>query len=106
MGEWNQFPDIAAAAQQAGADASGMAICTCMVRGAWGVGMASGTKPRAQAAKIALCVALSKNASEAKLEVVCNDFPEFKELIEAGGIEVPGGPTPAKKRRMDAGCTW
>merc|ERR1711920_33911 len=95
--DWCEFPDIAAAAQQVGADAVGMALCTDMARRVWGVGIAAGTKPRAQAAKMAFCIALANNASETKLKLVCTEFPEFAELLEAGGMNVPNGPTPAKK---------
>jgi len=83
-----------------------MAVSTDIARKVWGVGLAGGTKPRAQAAKMALCVALAKKAQAKTLVAVCKDFPEFAELIEAGGLEVPDGPAPAKKRRMENGCTW
>merc|ERR1712113_65734 len=84
---WTVMPEIGQAIRSVGAEESCYCIAIAPDWSAWGVGIASGWKGRQPAAKLALMLALTRNAR--KLSEVAAAYPTFGAMLEASGLIPP-----------------
>lgn len=92
--EWDQFPEIGEALQQAGGEERAMCVAYCEPLGFWGVGLGGKIKQRENMARLALCVSLIEN-NEAKDQIFA-DYPDY-----AAFCGMPQTSTSQKKRRTE-----
>mmetsp|Transcript_26851 Transcript_26851/g.60638 ORF Transcript_26851/g.60638 Transcript_26851/m.60638 type:complete len:481 (+) Transcript_26851:1-1443(+) len=85
--EWTDFPDIGAALRRAGVVEIPYCLATISLgedKQKWAVGLATNTKHRTHAAKLALAIALAADAPTLRESIT--NHPGFRELCEASGI--------------------
>jgi len=89
--DWHYYADVAETIKVTpGGEENCIAMAYSDVAGVWAVGLASGKKPRDQAAKLAISLALAPLSP--RFPAVLAAYPEFAQLCEAAQIEIPGGP--------------
>lgn len=104
--DWKQFPEIASALRETGLEENCNCVAFAKAQGKWAVGCAPGHKPRQNAAKLALSVALA--VENPSVDVVCRGHPDFRAMLLKAEIidaTVGLGPAPVvgKKAKAAAG---
>merc|ERR1719277_2230440 len=62
--DWDVFPEVGAAVQQAGGEENCLGIAACPSQGKWAVALAGGKKGRENAGKLALALALAADSEQ------------------------------------------
>jgi len=96
--DWQLFPEVANATKSAGCEDQCLAVAFCKAAGKWGVGLGGAWKPRENAAKLALCVALS--VDNPQLPGVVRNNPDFGAMMASQGF---AGQQPTKSARSKRG---
>merc|ERR1712151_1128628 len=96
--ECNLYPEVFAAWKAAGQEDNCPTIATCPSLGQWAVGFGGKTNAN-RAAKLSLALTVAAVIDKQKLKLVVSHYPQFGQLCQIAGIEVPGGipmplPTP------------
>jgi len=95
--DWEMFPEMAEAIKQAGGEENCYAVATVPSRGVWGVGVAGGWKPRENACKLALCLAIAASGDDRAS--IFRKFPDFAAYFKSCGPGAAAGPPAAKQQR-------
>ncbi|CAK0834685.1 unnamed protein product [Prorocentrum cordatum] len=98
--DWTLFPEIARAAKAAGCEETCICIATCPDHSVWAVGLGAGWRTREAAAKVALCVALTRTPSP---RAPTSGPPASHLLPAVRGRLCPGGPARRHRHRGPGG---
>lgn len=96
--DWTKYPDVAEMVKATpGGEENCIAIAFSQVANVWAAGLASGKKPREAAVKMAISIALAPYSE--KFPSVASGYPEFAQLCESAGVQLPEGVS-GKKRAI------
>jgi len=79
--DWEQFPEIGPILKQATGEEDCFGVAYCPQRGVWGIGIATGWKPRENSCRLALALALAKQDPSVASALSVN-YPEFGKLLK------------------------
>lgn len=82
--DWAKFPEIGAALKASGGEESPFCVAEYPEQNIWAVGLASQWKKREQAARLALCVAISANLQD--FAGIAETQPDFTAFCESVGV--------------------
>uniref|UniRef100_A0A7S4QSC1 Uncharacterized protein n=1 Tax=Alexandrium monilatum TaxID=311494 RepID=A0A7S4QSC1_9DINO len=82
--DWEQFPEVAQALREAGAEENCLSVGTCPQEAKWAIGLGGGKIGRERAVKAAL--ALSIAAGTERVEKLASQYSEFASLCMDAGI--------------------
>merc|ERR1712129_692922 len=87
--EWQQYNDVAEVVKMTpGGEGNCISVAYSATAGVWAAGLASGNKPRLNAVKMAICLALA--AASPNLPTLCANYPEFAALLQQAGVTAGG----------------
>lgn len=89
--EWTVFPEVGGAMKEAGLEEN--CICVAKAEGRWAIGAGGNWKHRENAAKLALCVALSCDSP--KLDSILRTHSDFAAMLEKAGLAEAPPPSAA-----------
>lgn len=88
--ECNVYPEVFQAWKAAGQEDNTPTVATCPSLGQWAVGFGGKTNAN-RAAKLSLALTVAAVSDPQKLKSVVSHYPQFGQLCQIAGIEVPGG---------------